>query len=136
MMASERDRAPIREEYRRPGSRFDRMMTAIERGACLEEMMDLFDGMDESAYDVLRMIHKGTISQGDYYFHARLNPDKAIERALQKKEQNAKIFRMFDDGAKTKDVQRMMGLSRGAAEHARKKWAIARGLASRKKRGA
>lgn len=133
MMASKCD---IREEFRKPGCRFDRMMTAIERGACLEEMMDLFDGMDESAYDVLRMIHEGTISQGDYHFYAKLNPNKAIDRALQKKEQNAKIFRMFDDGARTKDVQRTMGLSRGAAEHARKKWAIARGLASGKKRGA
>lgn len=105
----------------------------IEKGATLEEMKARFEGMDLSAYLVLKAIANGTISAGLDRDPIRTNPEKLITNAMMRRERNEKIFRMFDEGAKIREVQERFGLNRGAVEHVRGSWAKARGLAKRKK---
>lgn len=125
MMASKSD---IWGEFRTPGSRFDRMMTAIERGACLEEMMDLFEGMDKSAYNVLLAIRDGTTTCIDKGAPPRLeNKDRIDRHKMSTKQLHAEIFRMLDEGMKLAEIMDRTGLSRSGVSNVKEKWRFERG---------
>lgn len=125
MMASKSD---IREEFRTPGCRFDRMMTAIERGASLEEMKRLFEGMDLSAYNILAAIRDGTTTHIDKGAPPRLdNKDRIDRRKIRKQELHEEIFRMLDAGMSRKEIMDRTGMSRGGINHVRDKWKLERG---------
>ena len=139
MMGKERDRAPIMPEYRIPGSRFDRMMTLIERGACEEEFKDTFGGKAEDhVYSVVKAIHEGTISEGQVGLGSFVRDARAytaaeiIQRALIKQERLDKAFKLFDEGHTAREVEIQMGMSRGWTNYTQAKWAIARGIAKKK----
>lgn len=115
----------IKNEYRMPGSRYDRMMKLIESGACEEEFMDEIEGADRSTYRALKALADGTLSLGvQQGFH----PMAAIKGELARQQRRKEIYRMFDDGLKAGEIQIRTGMSRGGIAAIRKRWAVARGL--------
>lgn len=121
----------IKDEYRVPGSRYDRMMTLMERGACEEEFLDEIEGADKTLYRCMKAIADGTLSLGvQQGFH----PMAAIKGELARKERREEIFRMLDDGLKAEEIQIRTGMSRGGIAAIRKCWAVARGLNIKRKK--
>lgn len=127
-----RDHSIIAENIRLR-SRFGQMLAAVEGGATMEDMRKRFDGYDPGTDRVLRAILNGTISSGQERYTIKMRVQKAFERELLRRERNEKAFLMFDAGLKLAEIGDALGLSKSRVKQIKASWAVARGLADRKK---
>lgn len=135
MMDKTRSRPQVMDEYCLPGSRFERMLAMVERGACEEEFEDTFGKKNEDeVYPIIQKILNGTISCGstdDGYSIVR-KAAQAIEYVSAKQELQDRMYRMFDEGMTNKEVRLQTRATKGSIEYVRAKWAIARGIVRKK----
>lgn len=111
-------------KYRTPGTRYDRILTAIENGEPDEAIMAREYGLDEMALMAYKKIVMGGLSKGSnnpaeiLAMMPRGRPvqrryTNAAEKAMKWEEDAKRAKEMRDNGWKMKDIQAKLGRSWG-----------------------